>query len=165
MKTVPKVNTEGFYFDVAHVEDAFSGVVPFYEQPETIIYDGDEIEKPEPVIAGYIVGVPFPEGFGAYVTEDKTFRFDLVAWKAYETAKEQLPPPEQPIVWVEGLSAAEIAELTKDAAQEQDASAVIGQQLSEMKLQTMQQQQLISGLGAELAAAKLELINLKGAGQ
>lgn len=40
---------------------------------------------------------------------------------------------------------------------------LIGQQLTQVKLQAIQQQQMISSLGAELAAAKLEIINLKGA--
>lgn len=40
---------------------------------------------------------------------------------------------------------------------------LLGQQLAQMKLQGMQQQQMISSLGAELAATKLEIINLKGA--
>lgn len=148
MKTVPKVNTDGFYFDVAHVDDAFSGVVPFYEQPETIISDGDEIEKPEPVIAGYLVGVPFPEGFSAYVTEDKAFRFNL-----------------ETLLWEEGLTVEEIAELTKPTDQGQDASEVVGQQLAELKIQAMQQTQLLASMGAELGAAKLEIIDLKGANQ
>ncbi|ODA08733.1 hypothetical protein [Paenibacillus polymyxa] len=42
---------------------------------------------------------------------------------------------------------------------------LLGQQLAEMKLQTMQQTQLLASMGAELAATKLELINLKGANQ
>ncbi|MGG4216547.1 hypothetical protein [Paenibacillus sp. FSL L8-0638] len=148
MKAVPKVNTDGLYLEDEVVDDAFSSVVPFYEQPETIISDGDEIEKPEPVIAGYIVGVPFPEGFGAYVTEGKAFRFNLEA-----------------LQWEEGLTVEEIAELTKPTDQVQDASEVVGQQLAELKIQAMQQTQLLASMGAELAAAKLEIIDLKGANQ
>lgn len=30
MKAVPKVNTDGLYTEDALVDDAFSGVVPFY---------------------------------------------------------------------------------------------------------------------------------------
>ncbi|MNW40821.1 hypothetical protein D3C74_179450 [compost metagenome] len=122
MKAVPRINTDGFYIEDEPVDDAFSGVVPFYEQPETIISDGDEIEKPEPVIAGYIVVVPFPEGFGAYVTEGKEFRFNLEA-----------------LLWEEGLTVEEIAELTKPTDQVKDASEVVSQQLAELKIQAMQQ--------------------------
>lgn len=146
MKLVPKVNKDGLYLEDEVVDDAFNGVVPFYEQPETIKSDGDEIEKPEPVIAGYIVGIPFPEGFGAYVTEGKAFRFNLEA-----------------LQWEEGLTVEEIAELTQPMDQEQDTSVLLGQQLAELKIQAIQQTQFIASMGAELAATKLELINLKGA--
>ncbi|MGR6763210.1 hypothetical protein ACU1JV_15335 [Paenibacillus sp. T2-29] len=148
MKAVAKVNTDGLYLEDKLVDDAFWGVVPFYEQPETTISDGDEIEEREPVISGYIVGVPFPEGFGAYVTEGKAFRFNL-----------------ETLLWEEGLTVEEIAELTKPTDQGQDASEVVGQQLAEMKIQAIQQTQLLASMGAELAATKLELINLKGANQ
>ncbi|WP_025717936.1 hypothetical protein [Paenibacillus sp. 1-18] len=152
MKAVPKVNTDGFYFDVAHVDDTFSGVVPFYsdnseqdsEKTEQVAADVPQ----EPVIAGYIVGVPFPEGFCAYVTEHKGFRFNL-----------------ETLSWEEGLTVEEIAELTKPTDQVQDASEIVGQQLAEMKIQIMQQTQLLASMGAELAAAKLEIIDLKGANQ
>ncbi|MGG4504040.1 hypothetical protein [Paenibacillus polymyxa] len=40
-----------------------------------------------------------------------------------------------------------------------------GQQLAELKIQAIQQTQLLASMGAELAAAKLEIINLKGANQ
>ncbi|WP_405154780.1 hypothetical protein [Paenibacillus sp. FSL K6-0108] len=39
---------------------------------------------------------------------------------------------------------------------------LLGAELAQLKIQGMQQQQMISSLGAELAAAKLEIINLKG---
>ncbi|MEK5089707.1 hypothetical protein MKY98_22870 [Paenibacillus sp. FSL M8-0228] len=42
---------------------------------------------------------------------------------------------------------------------------LLGQQLTELKIQAMQQTQLLASMGAELAATKLELINLKGANQ
>ncbi|WP_418026221.1 hypothetical protein [Paenibacillus sp. JJ1722] len=154
MKAVPKVNTEGFYIDVESVDDAFSGVVPFYTGLDSIGQGSEEVNQPEsngsqePIIAGYIVGVPFPEEFGAYMTEDKAFRFNL-----------------ETLLWEEGLTDEEIAELTKPTDQVQDASEVVGQQLAELKIQAMQQTQFIASMGAELAATKLELINLKGANQ
>ncbi|APQ59817.1 hypothetical protein PPOLYM_02556 [Paenibacillus polymyxa] len=152
MKAVPKINTDGLYLEDKLVDDTFSGVVPFYS--DNLEQDSEKTEQDaadvlrEPVIAGYIVGVPFPEGFSAYVTEDKAFRFNL-----------------ETLLWEEGLTVEEIAELTKPTDQGQDASEVVGQQLAEMKIQAMQQTQLLASMGAELAAAKLEIIDLKGANQ
>ncbi|MDP1513071.1 XkdW family protein [Paenibacillus sp. CMAA1739] len=40
--------------------------------------------------------------------------------------------------------------------------AFLGQELAQIKLQSMQQQELLSNMGAELAAARLEIISLKG---
>jgi hypothetical protein len=51
--------------------------------------------------------------------------------------------------------------IVKDSVQPTD-NELLGQQLTDMKLQTMQQQQSIENLGAELAAARLEIIALKG---
>ncbi|OAZ49764.1 XkdW family protein [Paenibacillus polymyxa] len=39
---------------------------------------------------------------------------------------------------------------------------LLGQELTQIKLQSMQQQELLSNMGAELAAARLEIISLKG---
>ncbi|WP_025724070.1 hypothetical protein [Paenibacillus polymyxa] len=152
MKAVAKVNTDGLYLGEKLVDDAFNGVVPFYsdnleQEFEKTEQDAADVPQ-EPVIAGYIVGVPFPEGFSAYVTEHKGFRFNL-----------------ETLSWEEGLTVEEIAELTKPTDQGQDASEVVGQQLAELKIQTMQQTQLLASMGAELAAAKLEIIDLKGANQ
>lgn len=90
MKAVPKVNTDGLYIEDTLVDDAFSGVVPFYveiePQPPTV---PDEIEQgptpedeqpeetPEPEIAGYVVGIAVIPGLYRP-------RFDLVAWEAYQ---------------------------------------------------------------------------------
>ncbi|MGG1643036.1 hypothetical protein ACIFQM_17595 [Paenibacillus sp. NRS-1782] len=149
-KAVCRVDTSGLVVDEVLVDDAFSGVVPFYSdnlEQESEKTEQDAVDAPqEPVIAGYIVGVPFPEGFGAYVTEDKAFRFNL-----------------ETLLWEEGLTVEEMSELTKPTDQVQDASEVVGQELAQLKLQAMQQNQLLTSMGAELAATKLELINLKGA--
>ncbi|WP_439412699.1 hypothetical protein [Enterobacter ludwigii] len=90
MKALPKVNTDGLYIEDTIVDDAFSGVVPFYAeiipQPPA---DPDEAEQepapeveqptetPEPEIAGYIVGVSVTPGLYRP-------RFDLMAWEAYQ---------------------------------------------------------------------------------
>ncbi|QOH62407.1 hypothetical protein [Paenibacillus polymyxa] len=152
MKAVAKVNTDGLYLGEKLADDAFNGVVPFYSDNSKQEFEKTEQDvadvPQEPVIAGYIVGVPFPEGFSAYVTENKAFRFNL-----------------ETLSWEEGLTVEEIAELTKPKDQVQDASEVVGQQLTELKIQAMQQTQLLASMGEELAAAKLEIIDLKGANQ
>lgn len=90
MKAVPKVNIDGLYLEDTLMDDAFSGVVPFYaeieQQPPTdpdgaeqkpASEDTQPEETPEPEIAGYIVGVPVTPGL---------FRpcFDIVEWEAYQ---------------------------------------------------------------------------------
>ncbi len=139
LKAVPKVNTDGLYIEDTLMDDAFSGVVPFYadlpalgsKQPpeaDTTAEDEQPTEGPQP--AGYIVGVPVPAGL--YLP-----RFDLVAWQTYQDAvaaaqeayraacdewaaqpedeRGEMPAytvPEQPQkLWTEGLTTEEIAAL------------------------------------------------------
>ncbi|GGF86961.1 hypothetical protein [Paenibacillus aceti] len=180
MKAVPKVNTDGLYIEDTLVDDAFSGVVPFYADPPETETDieaavDEEEEETEPEIAGYIVGVPVPQGL--YLPQ-----FDLAAWEAREEGEQTDPSG----YWSEGLSAEEIEELTKPQPQEPTATDLLGEELTAMKLQNIQQQalvgsmgeqlvqsklegiqqqQTIGALGAELAATKLEVIKLKGADQ
>lgn len=185
MKAVPKIGLDGLYIDDAIVDDAFSGVVPFYADPpapepdlspETYVEEADEQpEEGEREIDGYIVSVPVPPGL--YLP-----CFDLSAWQKYQddTTKEQ------PEFWREGLTKEEIGELTKPKPQEPKPTDLLGAELTAIKLQNIeqqavvgalgsdltaakldriQQQQTISALGAELAATKLELIKLKGVDQ
>lgn len=177
MKAAPKVNTDGLYIEDTLVDDAFSGVVPFYApEPELPLEtDFEAVEESEPEIAGYIVGVPVPQGLFSP-------RFDLAAWEARED--DELFDPSS--YWGEGLSAEEIEELTKPQPQEPTPTDLLGEELTSMKLQSMQQQalvgsmgeqlvqaklegiqqqQTIGALGAELAATKLEVIKLKGVDQ
>ncbi|MMZ59662.1 hypothetical protein D1872_217120 [compost metagenome] len=193
MKAIPKIGLDGLYIEDTLVDDAFSGVVPFYADPPAPDPDippetdpeAEEApeETPEPEIAGYIVGVPVPSGL---------FRpcFDLGAWEAYQDAVEAAqkayqaeyaewsaqpedkpidPPayiaPEQPELWGEGLTPEEIEELTRSNPQEPSATDLLGAELTSMKLQNIQQQQTISALGAELAAVKLDVIKLRGVEQ
>ncbi|ETT37950.1 hypothetical protein C169_13849 [Paenibacillus sp. FSL R5-808] len=69
MKAVPKVNTNGLYLEDTLVDDAFSGVVPFYShigQGEPNVSTTVDATEPddEPSndsdsnISGYIVGIP-----------------------------------------------------------------------------------------------------------
>ncbi|MDY8046596.1 hypothetical protein UY416_09845 [Paenibacillus polymyxa] len=130
MKVVPEVNIDGLYIEVVEVDDSFSGVVPFYAQPDN---DQDEETEPrKPELKGYTVGVPITTP-GLYKP-----RFDLVAWKAYDSAVYEAQEAyisalddwqakgraegEQPVyvapkqpdnLWTEGLTPEQIAELTK----------------------------------------------------
>ncbi|MGR6764455.1 hypothetical protein ACU1JV_21880 [Paenibacillus sp. T2-29] len=52
--------------------------------------------------------------------------------------------------------------IVKGASTQPTSAELLGQELAQLKLQTMQQNQLLTSMGTELAATKLELINLKG---
>lgn len=135
MKAIPKINTEGLYLEDALMDDAFSGVVPFYTQlsglelPLITDAEYEQSAKQEPEIAGYMVGLPVKQGL--YLP-----RFDIAAWEAYQgnlaTAQEayntayaewsSLPEdergehplhqlPTQPELWLEALTAEEIEAL------------------------------------------------------
>lgn len=181
MKAIPKVNTDGLYIEDTIMDDAFSGVVPFYADPpasdsdlppEADVEAANEQTERELEIAGYIVGVPIPSGL--YLP-----RFDLAAWNEDSS----LDPA---AYWTEGLTPKEIGDLMKPKPQEPTSTDLLGAELTAIKLQnieqqavvsslgseltaarlnSIQQQQTISALGAELTAAKLELIKLKGVDQ
>lgn len=138
MKAVPKVNTDGLFLEDTIVDDAFSGVVPFYADspapepdlsPEIDDEEAEEQPEEEQDPAGYIVGVPVPAGL--YLP-----RFDLAGWQAYQDAvaaanddyqaayaewanqpedERGQPPaytaPTQPELWSEGLTPEEIEAL------------------------------------------------------
>lgn len=185
MKAVPKVNTDGLFLEDAIVDDAFTGVVPFYSDPpapepglppETGAEAADDLpgETSEPEVAGYIVGVPVPSGLFRP-------RFDLAAWEAYQDAVEAAqkayqaeyaewsaqpedkpidPPayiaPVQPELWGEGLTPEEIEERTKPKPQEPSAADLLGAELTAMKLQNIQQQAVVGSMGEQLVQAKLD---------
>ncbi|MGQ3477983.1 hypothetical protein [Paenibacillus sp. TY11] len=93
MKTVPKVNTDGLYLEDELVDDAFSGVVPFYTPSSLTLSDTDQqldtyhftadsssaIDEaiPETIPAGYTVAIPVPQGL--YHP-----RFDIQGWLTCE---------------------------------------------------------------------------------
>ncbi|ALP35778.1 hypothetical protein ASL14_05975 [Paenibacillus sp. IHB B 3084] len=93
MKLVPKVNTDGLYLEDELVDDAFSGVVPFYTPSLLTLSDTDQqldtyqltidsssaIDEAnsENIPAGYTVGIIVPRGL--YHP-----RFDIQSWLAYE---------------------------------------------------------------------------------
>ncbi|MGF6356458.1 hypothetical protein ABIE27_004376 [Paenibacillus sp. 4624] len=134
MKAVPKVNTDGLYLEDELVDDAFSGVVPFYAKPEPVIFAPDQVEQvPTPnkneeeaerKTAGYLVGVPVPAGLFHP-------RFDLAAWEAYQDAVQVEPQKIFPDLWVEGLSQEEIDELTKPQPEELSELDLLKQRLAE----------------------------------
>ncbi|MGW8957538.1 hypothetical protein [Paenibacillus sp. NPDC055715] len=93
MKAVPKVNTGGLYLEDELVDDAFSGVVPFYAPSSLTLSDTDQqldtyqlttdsssaIDEAnsENIPAGYTVGIIVPSGL--YHP-----RFDIQGWLTYE---------------------------------------------------------------------------------
>ncbi|MFC9706983.1 hypothetical protein JNUCC31_21650 [Paenibacillus sp. JNUCC31] len=139
MKAVPKVTTDGLYIEDVLVDDAFSGVVPLYAKSEPPVFDPEEnteVENPvnepqEPVIAGYIVGVPITSGL---------FRplFHLEAWEAYQESPEAVPKTNQPVLWAEGLSQEEIDELTKPLPKEPSELDLLKQRLAEAEAKNAQ---------------------------
>lgn len=132
MRAVPKVNTEGFYLEDELVDDAFSGVVPFYADPEPVVFDPDQAQQPEAQedeeeereIAGYLVSVPVPSGLFHP-------RFDLVSWEAYQDAVQEGPQETFPDLWIEGLSQEEIDDLTKPQPEEPSELDLLKQRLAE----------------------------------
>ena len=124
MKAVPKINANGLFIEDDIVDDSFTGVVPFYELPEAAQENGTG----EPLLEGYTVGYPVPAGL--YQP-----RFDLKAWEAHqeviqiaeqalqeaiqqwneEGEQPEYRAPQQPELWSEALSEAEIAELQQPA--------------------------------------------------
>ncbi|ASA21944.1 hypothetical protein [Paenibacillus donghaensis] len=91
MQAIKRVDTNGKYMgDVPGVEQEENSVVE-------VVENGDLI--------GYNISVPFSQGFKAYVSKTNAFRFNLEAWSE---------PSDNPSgFWLEGLTAEEIAELTK----------------------------------------------------
>lgn len=185
MKAVPKVNTDGLYLEDTLVDDAFSGVVPFYAeiepQPSTDPDEGEQEpvpesdqpeETPEPEIAGYIVGVSVTPGLYRP-------RFDLVAWEAYQDAESAAkdafraeydrwaalpeeergePPayvsPEQPTLWIEGLTPEEIEEITRPQPQEPTELELLTAVVEGIQQQSVQLQEVVVSSGEELSAVK-----------
>lgn len=195
MKAVPKVNTDGLYMEDTLVDDAFSGVVPFYAnppapdpaQPPETDTEADEQPEEEPQPAGYIVGIPVPPGL--YLP-----RFDLAAWEAYQddltaaqavyqaayddwsaTPEEERgePPtytaPEQPELWIEGMTQEEIEALHPPA--EPTEIELLQSAVGELRSQDVQLQAAITGAGEELARVKAaeaeqkQIVDMVGAEQ
>lgn len=185
MKAVPKVNTDGLYLEDTLVDDAFSGVVPFYVEIEPQPPgDPDEIEQEpaledeqpeetlEPVIEGYIVGIPVIPGLYRP-------RFDLAAWEAYQDDLQAAesdyrlaydewqaqpedergePPeyvaPEMPSLWIEGLTPEDIEEITRPQPQEPTELELLTAVVEGIQQQSVQLQEAVVSSGEELSAVK-----------
>ncbi|MDT0123867.1 hypothetical protein Q9R46_14495 [Paenibacillus sp. RRE4] len=163
MKAVPKVNTDGLYLEDELVDDAFSGVVPFYAEPEPVVFDPDQAQQPEAPedeeeaeqeIAGYLIGVPVPAGLFHP-------RFDLVAWEAYKDTVLVEPQETFPDLWIEGLSQEEIDELTKPHPDEPTEMDKIGEQLVQRELEALELKRQNEILGEQIVMRELESVDLK----
>ncbi|MDP4095480.1 XkdW family protein [Paenibacillus sp. P96] len=75
------------------------------------------------------------------------------------------PMPEGAVIEQREIETAPDGGLIVKGSAKPSETELLGRQLAQMKLQGIQQQTTISALGQELAAAKLEIINMKGAGQ
>lgn len=130
MKAVPKVGLDGLYIEDVLVDDAFAGVVPFYEQI-SLTQDAEgqgsnENKEAEDVLAGYIVGIPVTERLylpkfdldawhsyqEALMAADATYQQQYDAWLALPSEERGEMPMrehiEAPVLWLEGLAPEEI---------------------------------------------------------
>ncbi|EHB50127.1 MULTISPECIES: hypothetical protein [Paenibacillus] len=185
MKAVPRVNKDGLYLEDELVDDAFSGVVPFYAeiepQPpadpgeteqEPAPEDEQPGEAPDPVIAGYIIGVPVTPGLFRP-------RFDIPAWETYqvelqaaesayrvaydewqaqpEDERGEPPayvPPKMPTLWIEGLTPEEIKEITRPQPKEPTELELLAEEVEVIRQQTIEQQEAIESSGTELVEVR-----------
>ncbi|MCM3493244.1 hypothetical protein M4D52_07295 [Paenibacillus lactis] len=195
MKAVPKVNTDGLYLEDVLVDDAFSGVVPFYTEnlpelptkpgqpePEATPEDVQPGDTPgqDPVIAGYIVGIPVPPGLFHP-------RFDLTAWRQYQdsiqaaeaayqeamsawnsTPEEErggrpvLNIPPMPALWIEGLTPQEIERITAPQPQALSELDRLGTELVARELEMLEIRRQNETLGAQVVGLELRLLSLEG---
>lgn len=186
MKAVPKVNTDGLFIEDVIADDTFSGVVPFYAEPEneflTNELDSENIESTKSGISGYFVGIPATPGLFHP-------RFDIKAWNDYQDAikeaqeayrelysdwsarpedKRGEPPkasnPIQPTQWVEGLSPEEIEELTKPIPQEPTELDRVGAELVARELEALELKHQNEALGAQIVGLELRLLSVENQG-
>ncbi|MNN19886.1 hypothetical protein D3C81_1331420 [compost metagenome] len=154
MKAVPKVNTDGLYIEDTLVDDAFNGVVPFYDSEMILLLETDStdnqerkgVDESEP--AGYIVGVPVPQGLFHP-------RFDLVAWEA----REKGDTSDQSSYWIEGLTSQEIEELTRARPQEPSELERLQMELTNTQVALTDTYELLLAFQEELASLKGGLSN------
>lgn len=146
MKAVPKVNTDGLYIEDTIMDDAFSGVVPFYDDPVN--------EKAENThSSGFTVGIPVPPGLFHP-------RFDLAAWEA-RNVDDMLAPS---TYWKEGLTPEQIAELTQPRPQEPSEIDRIGAELVERELEVLELKLQNEALGAQIVSLELRVLDIENQG-
>ncbi|MEC0180221.1 hypothetical protein P4H61_01740 [Paenibacillus peoriae] len=144
MKAVVKVNKDGLYLEDELVDDAFSGIVPFYVPSSLTLSDTDQQQEnykltdnnssakneanSENIPAGYTVGIPVPPGL--YHP-----RFDIQGWLAYEAEyDEKLTQRDPTTFWSEGLSAEAIKELTREAEQQSSEADQLKQRIADLEV-------------------------------
>ncbi|WP_440118491.1 hypothetical protein [Paenibacillus sp. QZ-Y1] len=158
MKAVPKVNIDGLYLEDELVDDAFSGVVPFYAISEQNSWpedmsdtDSDTIRaEKEDEIVGYIVGIPVPSGLFHP-------KFNLNLWESLQLDSNEIVID----LWNEGLTQEEIKELTKPPIQEPSGLDLLGNQLVMHELESLQLQQQNGILGNQIVQQEIENTVLK----
>lgn len=133
MKAVPKVNTDGLYIEDELVDDAFSGVVPFYNT------DSENKE----IIEGYIVGVSPPPGLFQPL-------FNIKLWESTgdKTIHNNL--------WTEGLTQEEMDRLTQPPLKIPSDLDLLGEQLVAHELSSLQLKQQNEILGNQIVQRELE---------
>ncbi|MBD8500753.1 hypothetical protein [Paenibacillus arenosi] len=130
MKEAIKVNLDGFYIEPTLVADSVTGVFPITETAQTgsSSTGTSSTDKPsEPVTVGYMVAVEVPTGL-----YKPRWSFDLEEW-------------------VEGLTQQEIDALHQQQQEPVSSTEMLGRQLVELKLQSMQQKNEIDSLKQQLA--------------
>ncbi|MET3208078.1 UNVERIFIED_CONTAM: hypothetical protein ABIC26_001014 [Paenibacillus sp. PvR008] len=143
MKVVPKVNTDGLYLEDELVDDAFSGVVPFYAPSSLTLSDTDQqldtyqltidsssaIDEAnsETIPAGYTVGIPVPQGL--YHP-----RFDIQGWLTYEAGYADPERTDPATFWGEGLSDEIIKEVTRTAEQQPSGTDQLKQRIADLEV-------------------------------
>lgn len=146
MKVVPKINTDGLYIEDTIVDNAFSGVVPFYDDSVVEISDNSPP-------SGYIVEIPVPPGlFHPH--------FDLKAWEA-RNVDDMLDPS---TYWKEGLTPEQIAELTQPRPQEPSEIDRIGAELVERELEVLELNRQNEALGAQIVGLELRVLDIENQG-
>ncbi|MCC3382089.1 hypothetical protein ACFQ5D_03360 [Paenibacillus farraposensis] len=144
MKAVPKVNKDGLYLEDELVDDAFSGVVPFYTPSSLALSDTDQQldnyqhttssssakdeTNSENIPAGYTVGIPVPPGL--YHP-----RFDIQGWLTYEAEYDEKMTRRDPTTfWGEGLNDEAIEELTQKAEQQPHEADQLKQRIADLEV-------------------------------
>jgi hypothetical protein len=188
MKEAIRIDLDGFYIEPELVPLDTYGVTEIYETPTlSEPEEGEEPpEQPEPILVGYRVAVPAPQGLFK-------LRYDLDAWQAALTAYDdamdayraalaaydpdsedglpQLPAPvDLQAYWVEGLTQAEIDAIRNAPQPETGAekiarleveNALIGQQLVERELESLAAKEERDMIGAQLVQRELEVLSLQ----